>query len=206
MSEKYSSVEQRVSYGVGRQMGEQLAGQAFDGMDVAAVAQGVQDALSGVPSVVEQSLLQEAFSVISQRMQEQEAAKAKEKAAEGEAFLVENAKRDEVTVTASGLQYEVLVSGEGAKPVATSKVRTHYHGTLINGEVFDSSVDRGDPAEFPVNGVIAGWTEALQMMGVGSKWRLFLPYQLAYGERGAGGAIGPYAALVFEVELLAIVD
>ena len=97
------------------------------------------------------------------------------------------------------------MNGDGEKPTASSTVRTHYHGTLINGNVFDSSVDRGEPAEFPVNGVIAGWTEALQLMGVGSKWRLFVPYQLAYGDRGAGGAIGPYTTLVFEVELLAIV-
>ena len=100
----------------------------------------------------------------------------------------------------------MLTAGDGDKPLATSTVRTHYHGTLVDGTVFDSSVDRGEPTEFPVNGVIAGWTEALQMMGVGSKWRLYVPYTLAYGERGAGGAIGPYAALVFEVELLAIVS
>ena len=98
------------------------------------------------------------------------------------------------------------MAGEGEKPSATSTVRTHYHGTLIDGTVFDSSVDRGEPAEFPVNGVIAGWTEALQMMGVGSKWRLYLPYQLAYGEQGAGGAIGPYATLIFDVELIDIVS
>ena len=139
-------------------------------------------------------------------MQAKQAEKSKEMSAAGEAFLADNAKRDEVTVTASGMQYEVLVAGEGDKPVATSTVRTHYHGTLIDGTVFDSSVDRGEPAEFPVNGVIAGWTEALQMMAVGSKWRLYLPYQLAYGEQGAGGAIGPYATLIFDVELIDIVS
>ena len=139
-------------------------------------------------------------------MQAKQAEKSKEMSAAGEAFLADNAKRDEVTGTASGMQYEVLVAGEGDKPVATSTVRTHYHGTLIDGTVFDSSVDRGEPAEFPVNGVIAGWTEALQMMAVGSKWRLYLPYQLAYGEQGAGGAIGPYATLIFDVELIDIVS
>lgn len=205
MSNTYSTVEQQASYGVGRQMGEQLASNAFEGVDAEAVAAGLKDALGGQPSVVSQEDLAKAFQVITERMQAAEAEKAKTLGAEGEAFLAENAKRDEVTVTASGLQFEVLVAGDGEKPTASSTVRTHYHGTLIDGTVFDSSVDRGEPAEFPVNGVIAGWTEALQMMPIGSKWKLTLPYNLAYGERGAGGAIGPYATLVFEVELLAIV-
>ncbi len=205
MSEKYTTIEQRVSYGIGRQMGDQLAGNSFDGVDVDAVADGLKDALSGQPIAVEADLLRAAFEEINQRMQAKQAEESKVLSAEGDAFLAENAKRDEVSVTESGLQYEVLVSGDGDKPTASSMVRTHYHGTLVNGTVFDSSVDRGEPAEFPVNGVIASWTEALQMMGEGSKWRLFLPYQLAYGERGAGGAIGPYAALVFEVELIAII-
>ncbi len=206
MSEKYSTIEQRVSYGVGRQMGEQLASNPFDGVDPGAVAEGVIDALYGKPSTVEPSLMEEAFGVIQQRMQAKQAEQGKEQSAEGDAFLAENAKRDEVTTTDSGLQYEILAVGEGEKPVASSTVRTHYHGTLMDGSVFDSSVDRGEPAEFPVGGVIAGWTEALQLMPVGSKWRLFVPYQLAYGERGAGGQIGPYTSLVFEVELLAIIS
>jgi FKBP-type peptidyl-prolyl cis-trans isomerase FklB len=205
MSDTYSSIEQQASYGVGRQMGDQLASNPFEGVDADAVAAGLLDALNGKESVVSKADLTTAFQEISQRMQAQEAEKAKEMTGEGDAFLAENAKRDEVTVTASGLQYEVMVAGDGEKPSASSTVRTHYHGTLINGTVFDSSVDRGEPAEFPVNGVIAGWTEALQMMPVGSKWKLSLPYNLAYGEQGAGGAIGPYATLVFEVELLDIV-
>ncbi|ARN74929.1 FKBP-type peptidyl-prolyl cis-trans isomerase [Oceanicoccus sagamiensis] len=205
MSEKYTTVEQRVSYGVGRQMGDQLASNPFEGLDINAVAEGVKDALNGAASAVDSELLRAAYEEINQRMQAQEAEKSKAMSAEGDAFLADNAKRDEVTVTESGMQYEVLVAGDGDKPEATSTVRTHYHGTLIDGTVFDSSVDRGEPTEFPVNGVIAGWTEALQMMGVGSKWRLYLPHQLAYGERGAGGAIGPYATLVFDVELIAIV-
>lgn len=205
MSDIYTSVEQRASYGVGRQMGDQLAANPFEGVDAEAVAAGLMDALAGKPSLVAQDDLRAAFQEITQRMQAQEAEKSKAFTAEGEAYLAENAKRDEVTVTASGLQYEVMVEGTGDKPSASSTVRTHYHGTLINGTVFDSSVDRGEPAEFPVNGVIAGWTEALQLMPVGSKWKLHLPYNLAYGERGAGGAIGPYATLVFEVELLDIV-
>ena len=205
MSDTYSSIEQQASYGVGRQMGDHLASNPFEGVDADAVAAGLLDALNGKESVVSQADLTAAFQEISQRMQAQEAEKAKEMTGEGDAFLAENAKRDEVTVTASGLQYEVMVAGDGEKPSASSTVRTHYHGTLIDGTVFDSSVDRGEPAEFPVNGVIAGWTEALQMMPVGSKWKLSLPYNLAYGEQGAGGAIGPYATLVFEVELLDIV-
>ncbi|WP_205748164.1 FKBP-type peptidyl-prolyl cis-trans isomerase [Dyadobacter luticola] len=124
---------------------------------------------------------------------------------EGEKFLEENKKKPGVVTTESGLQYQVIKTGDGPKPAATDKVKTHYHGTLINGTVFDSSVDRGEPVEFPVNGVIKGWTEALQLMPVGSKWKLFIPYQLAYGERAAGPQIPAYSALVFEVELLEIV-
>ena len=125
--------------------------------------------------------------------------------AEGNAFLEKNQQEEGVHTTASGLQYKVLEKGEGTEhPGPKSQVTVHYHGTLIDGKVFDSSVQRGTPAEFPVNGVIAGWTEALQMMGVGSKWRLYLPYNLAYGEKGAGGDIGPYQALIFDIELLDI--
>ncbi len=123
---------------------------------------------------------------------------------EGEKFLAENAKKQGVFTTASGLQYEVIKMGDGPKPKATDKVKTHYHGTLINGKVFDSSVERGEPISFPLANVIPGWTEALQLMPVGSKFRLFIPYQLAYGERGAGADIKPYSALIFEVELLGI--
>lgn len=122
----------------------------------------------------------------------------------GEEFLEANKQRPEVIVTESGLQYEILKAGKGEKPAADSRVRVHYHGTLIDGTVFDSSVDRGTPAEFAVLGVIPGWTEALQLMPKGSKWKLYIPWQLAYGDRGSGGAIKPYSALIFEVELLDI--
>ena len=207
MSEiKLETIEQRVSYGVGRQLGDQLRNNPFKDFDVSAVQAGLADAIANAASQVSDEDLNEAFGVVSQKMQELEQAAAKEKSAEGEAFLAENAKRDEVTVTESGLQYEVLATGEGEKPTAESTVRTHYHGTFINGDIFDSSVDRGQPAEFPVGGVIAGWTEALQLMPEGSKWRLYVPYNLAYGERGSQGAIPPYATLVFDVELLAIVS
>ena len=127
--------------------------------------------------------------------------KAKE---EGEKFLAENAKRENVKVTASGLQYEVLEATIGQKPKATDSVKVHYEGTLIDGTVFDSSYKRGEPISFPLSGVIKGWTEGLQLMSVGSKYKLFIPYQLAYGERGAGASIPPYAALIFTVELLVI--
>lgn len=206
MSEKFTTTEQRVSYGIGQQMGGQLSTAPFDGFEIEAVLEGITDALNGQPSQVEASLLESAFQEINAKLKATEAQNAGELAAAGEAFLAENAQRDEVTVTESGMQYEVINAGDGERPSASSTVRTHYHGTLVDGTVFDSSYDRGQPAEFPVNGVIAGWTEALQMMPVGSKWRLYLPYSLAYGEAGAGGAIGPYAALVFDVELLDIVS
>ncbi len=207
MSEnKYETIEQRVSYGVGRQLGDQLRNNPFKDFDITAVQAGIADALANAESQVSDEDLNEAFSVVSKKLQEQEQIIAKEKSAEGEAFLAENAKRDEVTVTESGLQYEVIATGEGEKPTADSTVRVHYHGTFANGDVFDSSVDRGQPAEFPVGGVIAGWTEALQLMTEGSKWKLTIPYNLAYGEQGSQGAIPPYATLVFDVELLSIVS
>jgi FKBP-type peptidyl-prolyl cis-trans isomerase FklB len=204
MSE-YNTVEQQASYGIGRQIGDQVASNPFEGLDANAVAQGVMDALNGAEYAVAVEDLRAAFGVINERMQAEHAAKAKEASAAGDKFLAENAEKEGVTVTESGLQYEILVEGNGEKPTAASTVRTHYHGTLIDGTVFDSSYDRGQPAEFPVGGVIKGWTEALQMMPVGSKWRLTVPYQLAYGEQGAGGAIGPYQTLVFDVELLDII-
>jgi FKBP-type peptidyl-prolyl cis-trans isomerase FklB len=207
MSENtFETIEQRVSYGVGRQLGDQLRNNPFKEFDVSAVQAGLADAIANSASQVSDEDLNAAFSVISKKMQELEQAAAKEKSAEGEAYLVENAKRDEVTVTESGLQYEVLATGEGEKPTAASTVRTHYHGTFINGDIFDSSVDRGQPAEFPIGGVIPGWTEALQLMTEGSKWRLYVPYNLAYGEQGSQGAIPPYSTLVFDVELLAIIS
>ena len=207
MSElKLESIEQRVSYGVGRQLGDQLRSNPFKEFDISAVQAGLADALAGVESQVAEDAMNEAFSVVSKKMQELEQAQAKEKSAEGEAYLAENAKREEITVTESGLQYEVITTGEGEKPTAQSTVRVHYHGTFISGDVFDSSTDRGQPAEFPVGGVIAGWTEALQIMTEGSKWRLYVPYDLAYGERGSQGAIPPYATLIFDVELLTIIS
>ena len=200
----FDTIEQRVSYGVGRQLGDQLRNNPFKEFDITAVQAGIADALAEASSQVSEEDLNEAFSVVSKKLQELEQAAAKEASAEGEKFLADNAKRDEVTVTESGLQYEVITTGEGEKPSAESTVSVHYHGTFANGDVFDSSVERGQPAEFPVNGVIPGWTEALQLMTEGSKWKLTIPYDLAYGERGSQGAIPPYATLVFDVELLSI--
>lgn len=201
---KFTTNEAKASYGIGLQMGEQLAANPFEGLEIEAVQAGLFDAFNKQELQVDPQDLQAAFQEIQQKMQAAQAEQSKEVIAAGEAFLADNAKRDEVTVTESGLQYEILEAGEGDKPTADSTVRTHYHGTLIDGSVFDSSYDRGQPAEFPVGGVIKGWTEALQLMPVGSKWRLYVPYELAYGERGAGGAIGPYSTLVFDVELLDI--
>lgn len=201
---KFDTQELQASYGIGMQMGEQLKSQPFDGLDISAVSAGIADAFFGAESKVSQQELQEAFQTISARMQASSAEQAKVLGAVGVEHLAENGKKEGVTVTESGLQYEVVTMGEGEKPTAESTVSVHYHGSLIDGTVFDSSVDRGQPAEFPVGGVIAGWTEALQLMPVGSKFKLTIPSELAYGERGAGAAIGPHSTLVFDVELLEI--
>jgi FKBP-type peptidyl-prolyl cis-trans isomerase FklB len=201
----FNTTEERVSYGIGRQMGDQLAEGAFKEVSLASVIAGITDAMEGNPSAVPEAELSAAFQEIMARMEEEQKAASADVIAAGENFLKENGQRLEVTVTDSGLQYEVLTQGIGEKPTAQSTVSCHYHGTLVDGTVFDSSVERGQPAEFPVSGVIAGWTEALQLMNVGSKYRLYVPSELAYGERGAGGAIGPYQTLVFDVELLAVV-
>ena len=205
MSDKYPTLEDKVSYGIGRQMGKQLAGNPLDRVDIDAVAAGLRSAFNDEESEIPAEELKAAFEEMNELLQQRQAEEAKAFTAEGEKFLAENAARDEVTVTESGLQFEVLAEGDGDKPLAASTVRTHYHGTLIDGSVFDSSYERGEPAEFPVNGVIAGWTEALQMMPVGSKWRLYVPHDLAYGEHGAGDRIAPYSTLVFDVELLDII-
>ncbi|MGS2716958.1 FKBP-type peptidyl-prolyl cis-trans isomerase [Eionea flava] len=199
-----STLEEQASYGIGLQMGDQLKGM-FDGASLDAALAGLRHAFNGEKNIVSNEDINAAFTVIQERVKEQQDAQAKEAAGEGEAFLAKNAERDDIHVTDTGLQYEIITQGDGELPSASSTVRTHYRGTLIDGTEFDSSYSRNEPTEFPVNGVIAGWTEALQLMPVGSKWKLYIPYNLAYGERGAGGAIGPYQALVFELELLAIV-
>lgn len=207
MSElKLETIEQKASYGIGRQMGDQLAANSFEGVDLNALAAGIRDSFNGEALAIEANEIQDAFNVINERIQEAQKKQAEEFVKAGEEFLTENAKRDGVVTLESGLQYEIVEAGEenGEKPSASSKVRTHYHGTFIDGKVFDSSYDRGQPAEFPVGGVIAGWTEALQLMTKGAKWRLYIPYNLAYGAQGSPGGIPPYSALVFDVELLEI--
>jgi FKBP-type peptidyl-prolyl cis-trans isomerase FklB len=195
----------KASYGIGYQMGEQIKN-TFSTVSLKAAIAGFEDAFNGVAERISNEDLNEAFVIIQQQIQDEEKQKSAKFAAEGEAFLAENAKRDDIIVTESGLQYQIITQGDGAIPTSRSTVRTHYRGTLINGKEFDSSYRRNEPAEFPVSGVIAGWTEALQKMTVGSVWKLFIPYHLAYGERGAGNDIGPYQALIFDIELLDIVQ
>lgn len=201
---KLETVEQKASYGIGLQMGQQLAQSGLEGLNVAAIAKGIATSLTGDMPELEIDEINNALQAIHTRAEEARAEASKAAAAEGEAFLADNALRPEVTVLESGLQYEVLTEGTGEIPTADKTVRVHYHGQLTDGTVFDSSVSRGQPAEFPVTGVIKGWVEALQLMPAGSKWKLAIPQDLAYGERGAGASIPPYAALVFEVELLEI--
>ena len=203
-SNAFETVEKRASYGIGLQIGQQLKDSGMDGLDATAVVAGVQDSLNNNEPAIEVEAIHEALKVMYERGEAQRREQQEKLAAEGRAFLVENAKRDDVTITESGLQFEVLHQGDGKIPAKEDKVRVHYTGTLVDGTVFDSSVARGEPAEFPVGGVIPGWVEALTLMPVGSKWKLYIPHNLAYGERGAGAAIPPYSALVFEVELLDI--
>nr|WP_314492993.1 FKBP-type peptidyl-prolyl cis-trans isomerase [uncultured Pseudomonas sp.] len=196
-----STDETRVSYGIGRQLGGQLRDNPPPGVSLEAIVAGLTDAFNGADSRVNEADLSASFKVIRDVMQAEAAAKAEAAAGAGKAFLAENAQREGITTLPSGLQYEVLIAGEGAKPGRDDTVRTHYHGTLIDGSVFDSSYDRGQPAEFPVGGVIAGWTEALQLMNAGSKWRLYVPSELAYGAQGVG-SIAPHSVLIFDIELL----
>ena len=192
-----SSDVENASYLIGYRQAQNIQQQGGDIIDMQAYVQGARDSIAGHESQVPVQNEEQVMGALTDALMQQ-------KAASSESFMQENAARPEVTTTESGLQYEVLVEGTGPKPSATDTVVTHYHGTLTDGTVFDSSVERGSPATFPVNRVIAGWTEALQMMSTGSKWRLVIPSELAYGERGAGGAIPPNATLVFEVELLEI--
>lgn len=197
------SVEAKGGYGIGLQIGQQLAGSGME-VEAEAVARGIFDVLNNNPPAIDINEVTKALQELGQRAEAAQAEAFKALEAENQAFLEENKKAAGVIVTDSGLQYEILTEGDGAKPTAESTVRVHYTGSLIDGTVFDSSVKRGTPAEFPVGGVIKGWTEALQLMPVGSKWRLTIPHNLAYGERGAGASIPPFATLVFEVELLDI--
>lgn len=196
----------RASYAIGTDIGSNFKKQDLE-IDVNALAAGIVDSFGGKAALTEAEI-KETLTAFRTSMMGKMEAKAKvageKNVKEGETFLADNAKKEGVKTTASGLQYKVLKSGKGKTPKATDTVKTHYHGRLIDGTVFDSSVDRGEPVSFPVNQVIPGWTEALQLMKEGDKWQLYIPSKLAYGERGAGGKIGPNSALIFDVELISI--
>ena len=205
------SHQAQVSYIIGRDLARNFAQQGLD-LDVDSLAGALKEGLQGLPSRLTQEQMQAAMQQLQEQMggpddndnTPQDPNAMNNNKAEGEAFLAENAAKPGITTLPSGLQYEVLTRGTGPKPTLGSSVTTHYHGTLINGTVFDSSYQRGQPATFPVNGVIAGWTEALQLMPEGSKYRLYIPSDLAYGKRGAGRDIPGDTALIFDVELLKV--
>ena len=192
---------EKVSYSLGVNVATGVKAQGLDTIDANAVAKAFKDVFEGNDLDISEEESMEVLQAYFGKLQ----AVAQKKAGEaGATYLAENAAKEGVITTESGLQYEVMTAGNGSKPTAADKVTVHYHGMLTDGTVFDSSVDKGEPATFGVTQVIAGWTEALQLMSVGDKWRLTIPSNLAYGDRGAGGMIGPNATLVFEVELLGI--
>ncbi len=191
----------KISYALGLSMGQNLMGSGVESLNYQDLAAGIEDVLTHTQPKITYQEAQQVLNTFFQELEQKIAGAAK---ADGEKFLAENAKREGVKVTPSGLQYEILEPSLGQKPKATDTVRVHYEGTLIDGTVFDSSYKRGESISFPLNGVIKGWTEGLQLMSIGSKYKFFIPYQLAYGERGAGQSIPPYAALIFTVELLGI--
>ena len=204
--------QQQVSYIIGRDLARNFAQQGLE-LDVDILTAALREGLANQPVRLTPEQMQAAMQALQERLggaddeddnDDPQTPNSMNNKAEGEAFLAENAKKPGITTLPSGLQYEVLTEGSGKKPGLSSSVTTHYHGTLPSGKVFDSSYQRGQPATFPVNGVIAGWTEALQLMPEGSKWRLYIPSELAYGKRGAGRDIGPDTALIFDVELLKV--
>jgi FKBP-type peptidyl-prolyl cis-trans isomerase FklB len=202
---KLTTDEQKVSYGFGLQFGEQLLRNKFEGMDIDAVTAGIQHWFNNQRGLLTDEELNPSYQIIQERQKAIAAEVAGKRQQLADQFMVANAARDEVTTTASGLQYEVLEAGTGSvSPQSSSTVVTHYHGTFVDGSIFDSSVDRGEPAEFGVGQVISGWTEALQLMTEGDKWRIACPPALAYGEQGAGDSIPPNTALVFEIHLISI--
>lgn len=197
------SADQRVSYGIGYNMGKNLSREKVLQVDKAAIIAGIEDGLAGGKARLTDADLQAAFTAMQQKASAAAAAEGEKQLAAGKEYLAKNKAKPGVKTTASGLQYEVLKKGSGPKPKTTSTVKVHYHGTMVDGTVFDSSVERGEPIEFAVTGVIPGWIEALQLMSVGDKWRISVPPSLAYGANGKSG-IPPNAVLIFEVELLAI--
>lgn len=197
----------KVSYALGIGIGRQLSQMGAAELNIDDFAQAIKDVIAGNLKLDEaeaQQLVQEFFAQQEAKQQAAAAEKGKVAKAEGENFLAENGKKEGIITTASGLQYQVLREGNGKSPKATDTVECHYEGTLIDGTKFDSSYDRGQTATFPLNQVIAGWTEGLQLMKEGGKYRFFIPYNLGYGERGAGASIPPFAALVFDVELVTV--
>lgn len=199
----------KVSYAMGIGIGMQLKQMGASEMNIDDFAAAIKDVLAGhelkVPSHQAQQLVQDYFTAQEKKLNEQRAAQGKIAKEAGEKYLAENAKKDGVVTLPSGLQYQVLKEGDGKKPSAKDTVRCHYEGFLIDGTVFDSSVQRGEPAEFGLQQVIAGWTEGLQLMQEGAKYRFFIPYRLGYGESGAAGTIPPFAALIFDVELIKVI-
>ena len=197
-----------VSYALGLGIGSQLKSMGAESLNIDDFAQAIKDVLNNselkISMADSQKIVQKFFQEQEAKQRAAMAETGKKLKAEGEAYLAENAKKDGVITTASGLQYTVLKEGTGKSPKATDTVVCHYEGFLTNGTVFDSSIQRGEPAAFPLNGVIAGWTEGLQLMKEGGKNRFFIPYHLAYGEAGAAGSIPPYAALIFDVELIEV--
>ena len=198
----------KVSYALGIGIGHQLANMGGSELNIDDFAQAVKDVLGGkelkIKSAEAQQIVQEFFAKQEEKIQKQRAEAGKMAKEAGEKYLAENAKKDGVITLPSGLQYQVLKEGNGKKPSAKDQVKCHYEGFLIDGTVFDSSVQRGEPAVFGLQQVIAGWTEGLQLMQEGAKYRFFIPYRLAYGEGGAGNSIPPYAALIFDVELIQV--
>ncbi len=190
-----------VSYSFGVMIAQNFKQDGIKDLDAKSLAKAIKDVLNDKELQIPEN---EAVNIANQYRLDMKSKIAEENLKAGEAFLAENAKKEGITTLESGLQYEILKEGDGNVPSASDKVNTHYHGTLIDGTVFDSSVERGQPISFPVMGVIPGWQEALQLMPVGSKWRVFVPSNLAYGTRGAGGIIGPNSALIFDIELLKI--
>lgn len=198
----------KLSYALGLGIGRQLSQMGANDLNAADFAQAVKDMIDGkepqVPTAEAQQIVEDFFRRQEEKQRAEAAEKYKGAKSEGEKYLSENAKKEGVTTLPSGLQYQVLKEGNGKSPKATDKVVCHYEGMLIDGTMFDSSIQRGEPATFPLNGVIAGWTEGLQLMKEGAKYRFFIPYQLGYGERGAGASIPPFATLVFDVELIEV--
>lgn len=191
----------KISYALGLGIGQQLKSMGIEDFSVQDFTQSVCDVLTGAEPAISH---REAQQLLNEYFDKQARKQAEGAIAEGKVFLEANAKKEGVVTTKSGLQYQVLREGTGRSPKATDKVRCHYEGTLINGTVFDSSYKRGEPADFPLNGVIPGWTEGVQLMKEGAKYRFFIPYLLGYGERGAGSSIPPYSTLIFDVELVKV--